>query len=155
MAYVGIRGCERLARNLMEVHGLETSGPDGWQFRWSNARSQAGSCNHRTRVIRLSRPFAELWGPEGMRDTILHEIAHALAGHKAGHGPAWRAVCLRIGAAPERCIPADAELPEMRYTGTCPNGHVTQKQRIPARERSCGHCTPRFDRRYLITWTEN
>ena len=35
-----------------------------------------------------------------MTDTILHEIAHAIAGANAGHGPVWKAVAKRIGAAP-------------------------------------------------------
>jgi predicted SprT family Zn-dependent metalloprotease len=37
-----------------------------------------------------------------VRDTILHEIAHALAPGD-GHGPKWRMTCLRIGARPKRC----------------------------------------------------
>ena len=35
-----------------------------------------------------------------MTDTILHEIAHAIAGVEAGHGPAWKAVAQRLGATP-------------------------------------------------------
>ena len=158
MPYVGIPGCERMMRNLMEVHGLKTSGPDGSTFRWSNARSQAGSCDSRRRVLRLSRPIAELWGPEGMRDTALHEVAHAIAGHKAGHGPEWKAVCQRIGAKPERCytVTKNTPMPAARYTGTCPSGHAHTRQRAGRRPVSCGLCAPGgFDRRYMITWTEN
>ena len=36
--------------------------------------------------------------PREVRDTILHEIAHALAGAKAKHGPAWKAIARRLGA---------------------------------------------------------
>lgn len=116
MAYAGIPGCERMARNLMEVHKL-----DGWSFKWDSARARAGQCDYKRKVISLSRPIAELWGPEGMRDTMLHEIAHALAGFKAAHGPDWKAVCRRIGAEPERCYPVGENtlLPPTRYTGTC------------------------------------
>lgn len=32
-----------------------------------------------------------------VENVILHEIAHALAGQEAGHGPRWRAVALWIG----------------------------------------------------------
>lgn len=35
-------------------------------------------------------------------DTLYHEVAHALAGHAAGHGPAWKAMCRKLGAQPER-----------------------------------------------------
>jgi hypothetical protein len=39
----------------------------------------------------------------GLRNTMLHEIAHAIAGHAAGHGPVWRAAARKVGATPERC----------------------------------------------------
>lgn len=157
MAYTGLAGCERMARNLMQVHGLPAEGPGAWQFRWSHAKRQAGSCSYKSRVIRLSRPIAELWGPEGMRDTILHEIAHAKAGYKAAHGPAWRDVCRQIGAEPKACFEVTEEtlMPPMRYTGTCPAGHTLRRDRLPRRLTTCGKCAPRFDVRYMVTWAEN
>jgi len=151
MPYAGIKGCERMARNLMDVHGLSD-----WAFKWGNARSQIGATDHQRRTIRLSRAFAELWGPEGMRDTVLHEIAHALAGTDHGHDSTWRAICRRIGAKPERLASEDdGPAPLMRYTGTCPNGHTVQRQRLPRNPVSCAKCARRFDPRYLLTWTEN
>ena len=42
-----------------------------------------------------------------MRDTILHEVAHALTPGD-NHGPLWRRVCRQIGARPERCYTNDA-----------------------------------------------
>ena len=42
-------------------------------------------------------------------DTILHEIAHALAGPGAGHGPAWKATASRLGATPKSCAPESDE----------------------------------------------
>jgi len=36
-----------------------------------------------------------------LRDTVLHEIAHVIAGIKAGHRAAWKAVAIKIGAKPE------------------------------------------------------
>lgn len=29
--------------------------------------------------------------------TTIHELAHVLAGHEAGHGPDWKAACARLG----------------------------------------------------------
>ena len=29
--------------------------------------------------------------------TTIHELAHVLAGHSAGHGPDWKAACARLG----------------------------------------------------------
>jgi hypothetical protein len=37
-------------------------------------------------------------------ETLLHEIAHVLAGHAAKHKPAWRSVVYRLGGNPRaRC----------------------------------------------------
>lgn len=41
---------------------------------------------------------------EQLEDTILHEVAHAIAGSRAGHGPAWKSVCREIGANPNRTV---------------------------------------------------
>jgi predicted SprT family Zn-dependent metalloprotease len=154
MAYVGIPGCERMTRNLMDVHGLA-----GWSFKWDRAKARIGQCDHKRKRITLSRPIAELWGPAGMRDTALHEIAHALAGKEHGHDSTWKAICLRIGAVPERCadVADDAPLPPARYTGTCPNGHTHRRERLTpkALRATCGLCTRRYDPRYRITWQEN
>lgn len=36
-------------------------------------------------------------------NTIRHEVAHVIAGRDAGHGPAWKAAAVKVGARPERC----------------------------------------------------
>ena len=86
----------RQARALMDEHGLHE-----WTFRFSAARGRLGECRERERLIRLSRRHAVNGDPREVRDTILHEIAHALAGAKARHGPAWKAVARRLGATPK------------------------------------------------------
>jgi predicted SprT family Zn-dependent metalloprotease len=53
------------------------------------------------------------------RDTVLHEIAHAIAGHKAGHGPAWKMVARMIGAKPQRCSNGLAVSPVQYVTIAC------------------------------------
>lgn len=79
---------------------------DLWEWGWSakvgSAKKQLGSCNYRTKTICISLPLANITGEEGLDDTILHEVAHALAGSQAGHGPLWKAVCREIGANPNR-----------------------------------------------------
>ena len=84
------------ARSLMDEHGLED-----WTFRFSSARSRLGECREREKLIRIGICHAVNAEPREVRDTILHEIAHALAGAKAGHGPVWKAVAARIGATPK------------------------------------------------------
>lgn len=51
--------------------------------------------------IRLSKYLVEI-PREQVIDVILHEIAHVIAGHEAGHGPKWKAACIKVGANPRR-----------------------------------------------------
>ena len=84
-----------MARRLMEEHGL----PD-WTLAFVEARRRLGDCHFGDRVIRISRAHALQGSEEQIRDTVLHEIAHAIAGPEAGHGPLWKATARRIGAMP-------------------------------------------------------
>jgi hypothetical protein len=60
-------------------------------------------CKYRTKRIEISKYYAQHSPRESILDTLLHEIAHALAGPKAGHGPSWKAIAVRIGANPRAC----------------------------------------------------
>ena len=93
-----------LARRLLDEHGLAE-----WSFRFSAARRRLGECRERERAILISRRHAVESPPAEVRDTILHEIAHALAGASAGHGPAWKEVARRIGATPKARAEESAE----------------------------------------------
>ena len=94
-------GAERLnnvaemARRLMEEHGLAD-----WTLAFVEAKRRLGDCHFGDRVIRISRAHALEGSEEQIRDTVLHEIAHAIAGPEAGHGPLWKATARRIGATP-------------------------------------------------------
>lgn len=83
------------ARGLMDRHGLAE-----WTLGFIAARGKLGECRPLDRRIGLSRHHAVTDSRELVTDTILHEIAHALAGPAAGHGPAWKAIARRIGATP-------------------------------------------------------
>lgn len=146
-----------LAIELMEKHGLYRY-PNPWTFEWDNARRRFGLCSFRRRVISLSRPLAQLTTEADVRDTILHEIAHALAGPTAGHGRVWKLMAMAVGARPERCASAEAlgiELPRGKWTGTCPAGHtVTRHKRLrKGRVLSCSRCCPCFNRAFAFVWT--
>ena len=83
------------ARELMDRNGLQE-----WSLRFGNARKKLGECRTKEKLIVLSRAHAMEGAPADVTDTILHEIAHALAGPKAGHGPEWKAIARRLGATP-------------------------------------------------------
>lgn len=117
---------QTLARQLMDQHGLA-----GWSFAWDRARRRFGSCNAHRRRITLSMYLTRLNDEAEVRDTILHEVAHALAPGD-GHGRRWKAACQRVGARPERCYrEADdpAAAPAHRVVGGGGAGsHVNAKR---------------------------
>ncbi len=84
------------ARQMMDEHGLKS-----WYLYFSQARRMLGKCAFREKSIYISRYHAVYYEPMQVDDTILHEIAHALAGLEAGHGPKWKEIARRIGATPK------------------------------------------------------
>ena len=103
-----------LARTLMNEHGL-----GHWTFQFDRAKRRAGSCSHRRQTITLSPHYVLNNSDEDIKDTILHEIAHALAGPRQGHNKVWKAVCIRIGARPVRCYGDHVEMPKGQWRATC------------------------------------
>ena len=90
-----LRTVAAMARECMDSHGLED-----WTLAFVESRRRLGDCQFRDRLIRIARHHALEESDESIRDTVLHEIAHALAGPEAGHGPLWKTVARRIGATP-------------------------------------------------------
>lgn len=101
-----LRDAEAMAIREMNRHALSH-----WTFAWDDRRRRFGSCTWAKRTITLSRPLTEMNPVHQVRETILHEIAHALAGQDAGHGPAWRRVARQIGSTGERCYGAEVRQP--------------------------------------------
>lgn len=95
---------EQLANELMAHHGLHVN---GWRFAFDQGSRTFGRCWHAPRkTITLSRLLTHHNDESEVRNTILHEIAHALCGPFEGHGPLWHQVCVEIGAKPQRCYSA-------------------------------------------------
>lgn len=137
-----------LAVSLLRQHGLHE-----WTFRFDHARRRFGACRYAQKAITLSRHLTFLNGDEQVRDTILHEIAHALAGPRHGHDAVWRATARRIGCSGQRCSSADAPRVEGDWVGTCAAGHRITRHRRPERPGSCRTCSPTFSAEHLFTWT--
>ena len=58
-----------------------------------------GGGEPRPRCIRISVPIfkARTNLDESLRDVMLHELAHVIAGRSAAHGERWRKICKQIG----------------------------------------------------------
>ena len=145
-----IGAAREMARGLMDEHGLEH-----WTLVLDRAKRRAGVCHYTDRAIGLSRHLTRIHTQEQVRDTVLHEIAHAHAGARAGHGPRWRVAALAIGASPERCIPPEAGRIPGSWVGTCPGGHSVDRHRRPSRVLSCRLCSRSFDPAAIFEWTHH
>jgi predicted SprT family Zn-dependent metalloprotease len=144
---VRIEEARELAQQLMAAHGLV-----GWTLVLDGARTRAGVCRPARRQIGLSRVLTALHSREEVTETVLHEVAHALAGVEHGHDAVWRATAVSIGASGARCVDAAAPRPPAPWVGTCPSGHTAERHRRPQRPVSCGRCSRRFDPSALLEW---
>ncbi len=143
-----LRAVVRLGEGLLAEHGLS-----GWHLALDHAKRRAGACRFESRTISVSRHLMALYDEEQVRDTLLHEIAHALVGPRHGHDAAWRSTALAIGCSGSRLVSPDAPRAPAPWRGTCARGHTYDRHRRPTRPTSCSRCDPRFNVDHLLRWT--
>ena len=97
-----LRELEAIAEREFLKHGLHD-----WSFGWAKTKRRQGACKYQSKRIEIAEYYASHNPPEKVLDTLLHEIAHALAGPKARHGPVWKAVAKKLGATPRACDTCD------------------------------------------------
>jgi predicted SprT family Zn-dependent metalloprotease len=105
----------QFAQELVEAYGLS-----GWRVELDNAVRRFGCCHHVRKVITLSYDLVELNDEASVLEVILHEIAHALAGPRSGHGPEWQRIARSIGSSAKRCYSSERTIrPPARYLLRC------------------------------------
>ena len=137
-----------LARSLMEQADV-----GDWELAFDRARRRAGQTDHARRRLTLSRHLMSLYDEAQVRETILHEIAHARVGPHHGHDAVWAAEATRLGATGRRLIDTQAPRLRGRWVGRCPAGHEVDRMRRPASPVSCSRCAPRFSLEHLLSWS--
>ena len=105
-----------LADKLLDEHGLIEK---GWRFSFDRAKRRAGSCKFSKKEITLAKAYAEQQERLEIKNTILHEIAHALVGSQHGHSQIWRKKAKEIGCDASRCHHIVFSKP--KYVLTCYN----------------------------------
>jgi len=123
---VNLSEASNLCLALMAKHELLKY---NYTFSWINSKNVFGCHKGFDRKICLSRPLVLLNNEDDVRDTILHEIAHALVyirngfryrlsenKRKCSHDDVWKKVCIEIGCKPKRCYNTEkVNCPEPKY----------------------------------------
>ena len=129
----------------------------GWSFRFDGSVRRFGCCKYTRKEITLSAKLTELNNESDVRDTMLHEIAHALLSKAEGHGYLWKETVKKLGGKPERCYSGkDIKTPEKSFRGTCPGCQRTI-ERFKRMQIACGRCCKKhnggkFTNDYKFNW---
>ena len=175
MVMKSIQLVENLASELMSKHftvkdiygNLKTYSAKelGYSFKWDNAKRRNGQINYHKKTISLSKVRIEvnLHQLHGViKNTILHEIAHAFSyetygRNGIGHCEKWRSIALQIGCNGQRCTSGYENIQTSKYTLLCKVcGKESQIHRKPKLKRSCGKCSPNvYNINYLLEVVQN
>ena len=123
-----------------------------WSFGFDHAKTRAGVCRFAEKRITVSRHLPARFDDDDIHQVLLHEVAHAIAGPRAAHGPRWKAVAADLGYVGGRTHDGPTATEYATWIGRCPAGHEHHRYRKPTKPLACGLCSRRFDRRNVIEW---
>lgn len=125
---------KKIAYELLDLHQLYD-----FEFFFDNAKLRFGRCNVGTvNTITISKILTKNNSEKHFRDTMLHEIAHALV--KEGHTEKWKKMCIEIGADPTSDYSDEVKvITKFKFACKCGNvrNYVTRPK---CDERICGIC---------------
>lgn len=159
-----LNSIRQLTLRLMREHGLSD-----WTFKWGDFVGALAKCNYRYKYIVLSRQMTKHESNfNRIKNTILHEIAHAIdfneRGKKSGHDERWQEISKSIGCTGAVCGDTSGIDKEQffKWIGTCPSCDKKYFFEIkPKNDISCSRCYPKYNPDYkldlefnrrLVTW---
>ena len=153
---MNLLSAQNLASKLFAIYKLKN-----WSFQFDRAKRRFGCCNFSTKTISLSRALVELNPPQKVRDTLLHEIAHALVGPRQGHNSVWREKVLEIGGEPNAHFrEEEIELPQAKLLAICPHCQKTFPTFRKRKNVACRACCLKFNggkfsKKFLLEFRAN
>jgi len=123
-----------------------------WSFGYDSAKTRAGLCSYTKRHISISRYLCEIHSIADVRQTVLHEIAHARCGPQAAHGRVWLQTAKSMGYLNKKFTGKEIGREIAPWQGFCPGNHEHYAYRQPTRDQSCSFCYPVYDYRFMINW---
>lgn len=142
------------AEALIHHHLEPRFGAESWTFGFDHAKRRAGLCNYTERRITVSRYLAERFDDDEIHQVLLHEVAHAMAGPHAKHGPAWKSIARELGYVGGTTHDGEIAHERAPWVGECPAGHEHYRFRRPSRISSCANCARGFSQAHLINWVK-
>ena len=142
--------------NVAQAMALATMGRhidlSMWGFRFDNGKRRAGQCNYTERVISISKHLVQHHTLDEVQQVVLHEIAHAMVGSEAGHGPVFKKQAAALGYRGNKFSGREIAASEAPWVGHCQAGHVHYRYRKPTRPLGCALCSKTFSRATQIVW---
>ena len=147
---------QKTMMELMRMYEL-----NDWKFQYNNCKTSVGGCIAGRKILELSRHYAQLNSEDDMLDTMLHEIAHALAylkyGRRVGHDYRWVQIARAIGSIGERTAESkNLNRPKARFVYKCKKcGYERAVHRRFKRRKACYDCCAKyaygkFDERFVM-----
>lgn len=137
-----------------------------WRVTFNNRKRAFGVCHHGNEEIQLSSVLIPVMSEESIKETIIHEIAHALTkGH--GHDNVWRRKCIELGGTGNRVGGnekfkdgeegrLDFHKANSKYTLTCPTcGYQSFRNRQLKRSCSCPNHGHGYNPLHKLIVTQN
>lgn len=151
----------KLAKKILDKHPELKM----WSVTLNKRKSSFGVCNYKNKEIQLSSITIPVMSDEGIEDTIIHEIAHALTPGQH-HNNVWKRKCIELGGSGKRLggtekykdgIEGHIASKESisKYKLTCPCcGNTGYMIRLPKRPGSCGKCSRVYNPKYEFIVTK-
>ena len=140
-----------MARQMLDEQGLY-----GWGFKINTNKRRLGVCKYIHRRIEISK-FHLDDGEDAVKDTIAHEIAHAVVGRGHGHDHVWRSKAIELGSSGNR-LGKPMEAVTYKWQTVCPKcGVIGVTHRRHCKKRfSCRRCSGGvFTTAFLLQYKPN
>lgn len=150
---------ETFTENLINEKLTEKCPSMNYTIKYSDRLTRClGKCHSKDRnytnvTFTFNKSYAEYCSKnnliEEFKDTVLHEIAHAITGYINGRGHGhdflWKAWCRRLGANPSRLGKTDWKAP-VKYIYTCPKCGKQYKRATKWRGNyACSECCNKYN----------
>lgn len=143
----------RIARLELRAMGLAD---EGWKFKWDRASVRFGQCNYRTKTISMSARLTEANDEARCRNTLTHEIAHALVGHSHGHDAVWAAKHRELGGdGRARYSSLEVTAVQKKWLVSCDGCGMNTQVARRRQGAVCARCSRSGSYLYPLKWKEN